>query len=121
MKYIVALAFFLTSTLAFSESMYCEGKEEAVYIQTNGDVLFKGSYAENYTKACNLKGSSSVDTVTCSLWSSYLATAVKDQVPFKTKYTVTADAPNCEGLPAYSYAPVPIYIMLKAPKVSEIN
>lgn len=115
MKYLIALTTLLVPMSAYSTSMYCEGKVAAVYITPSGDVVFKATYANNYTRACNLKGSPEVDTVTCSLWSSYLATAVKDQITLKTKYIVTSEASSCQEIPAYSSAPTPVYVMLKAP------
>ena len=105
---LIFLTLILLSGLA-QASIYCSGKVENVYVANNGDVVFKGKWRNNWTKACNINDS---ETVKCSLWASYLLSAVKNNLDVTIQYS-SANNQTCESLPTYSNAPTPGYIMVR--------
>ncbi|MET1257041.1 hypothetical protein [Aliikangiella maris] len=109
-KLFLALLLFLLSGVA-SASIYCTGKVDNVYVANNGDVVFKAKWRNDWTRACNIKD---VDTVKCSLWASYLLTAVKDNLNITVQYN-SANNQTCASLPTYSNTPTPGYIMVINP------
>ncbi len=94
-----------------AENIYCTGKVANVYIDSSGNVVIFGKWRNDWTRICNTQNS---DTVTCSLWASYVASAVKDNLSIKLQYNVS-DGTTCENLPTYANAPNPGYVMLLNP------
>jgi len=97
---------------AADRNIWCSGKLDGVYVNTYGEVTIKGDWG-TWTQICNTKTPTAVDAVTCSLWASYAATAVKDNLDVMLMYSTSYD---CNTLPAYSAAPTPFYFMLKPTK-----
>lgn len=108
----IFLVFFsLLSLPTLAGELYCNGKVENVYVEPNGNVIIKGAWREHWTRICNTKED---DTVTCSLWASYAATAVKDNLDVTVRYVVS-DGSTCATLPTYGASPKPNYFMLYNP------
>lgn len=108
--FVLALATF-SPYFTYAGELYCTGKVENVYVEPNGNVIIKGSWRDHWTRICNTTGD---DTVTCSLWASYAATAVKDNLNVTVRYMVN-DGSTCTTLPTYSDSPKPSYFMLYNP------
>ncbi len=108
MRYLLLILILGTGS-ALAAPIYCTGKIENVYITSSGDVVIRGKWRNNWTKICNTKNS---DTVTCSLWSSYVAFAVKDDLNVTIQYIVS-DGSTCSTLPTYDSSPSPRYIMIR--------
>ena len=98
--------------LAAEKGIWCDGHLSNVYVNTAGELTIRGSWHPGWTAICNTKNPGSVDVVTCSLWASYAATAVKDKLPVTLHYMSTVY--ECNTLPSYGDSPTPFYFMLKA-------
>jgi len=106
----ILLGFFLLVSLpAFAGNIWCAGKITGVYVGANGDVIINGDWRNGWTRVCNVK-TGSVDTVTCSLWSSYAASAVQNNLNVRLMYTGDF---QCNNIPTYASAPAPQYLMLE--------
>ena len=109
MKFLSFVIIMLVS--AFASADYCSGKVLGVYISHDADVIIKGSWRGDWTRICNLKSSSSVDVVTCSLWASYAANALQNKTDVTLLYN-DGGATACATLPTYQSTPTPYYFML---------
>lgn len=101
----------MVSTQLSAAPLYCNGKIENTYIEKNGNVHIKGAWRGHWTRICNTKQS---DTVTCSLWTSYVVAAVKNNLDVTVNYQVN-DGSTCATINTYANAPEPNYIMLHNP------
>ncbi len=108
---ILTLLLTSTSALSFASVVYCSGKIENSYVELNGNVIIKGKWRNDWTKLCNTKED---DSIACSLWASYAATAVKDNLDVTVQYVIE-DGSTCETLPTYSDSPTPNYLMIYNP------
>jgi hypothetical protein len=99
------------SSLASATPLYCSGKIENTFIEANGNIHIKGSWRETWTKICN---TTDKETITCSLWASYVASAVQNNLNVTVNYQVT-DGSTCQTLATYANAPKPNYIMIHNP------
>ncbi|WP_299020022.1 hypothetical protein [uncultured Photobacterium sp.] len=111
MKYFMFFLLLSVSSVANATNLYCAGKIKNVYIDQEGSVNIKGEWHNSWTRICNTKGE---DTVTCSLWASYAATAVKNNLNVTVHYQVE-DGSTCASLPTYYKAPKPHYFMIHNP------
>ena len=93
--------FCLLSLPTLAGERYCNGKVENVYVEPNGNVIIKGAWREHWTRIYNTKED---DVGTCSLWASYAATAVKDNLDVTVRYMVS-DGSTCATLPTYGDSP----------------
>ncbi|KZN52387.1 hypothetical protein [Pseudoalteromonas luteoviolacea] len=109
-KVILAAAFLISGSVS-AAPLYCSGKVAGVYIQSNGDVNINGAWRNTWTTICNTNNS---DTVMCSLWASYAATAVKENLKVTVHYNVS-DGSSCSTLPTYGSAPKPSYLLIHNP------
>lgn len=110
---ILFLIFFFSFSLN-AASIYCSGKIKNSYINKEGDVIISGTWHTSWTRVCNTSDS---DVVNCSLWASYVASAVKDNLDVIVSYSAN-NGETCSNLPTYNSAPQPIYIMIKNPTYS---
>jgi hypothetical protein len=109
MKIIFSLVMILASSMSFAVTIYCSGKIKNVFIESDGNVHVMGSWAtDRYAKICNLNDS---DVVTCSMWTSVISTAVKENLDVIINYKNSEY--TCDTLPEYAAAPKPSYIMLR--------
>lgn len=105
---ILALAIGISFATS-AQSYWCIGKINGVYITRSGNVVINGSWRNDWTEICNLNNGV-VNTVVCSLWASYAATANQNNLNVQLMYsTGTAD---CSNIPTYGNAPVPQYFRL---------
>ena len=111
MKYGILFILLWSSFNAYS-TLYCSGKVDDIYIDASGDVVIKGAWRNNWTKICNLKNA---DVVTCSMWTSLLTNAVKDNLKVNVSYTDGAG--SCSGLATYGATPTPRYVMMYNPAI----
>jgi hypothetical protein len=111
MRIIVILFFLLYSTISHAGPLYCKGKIENTYIEKNGNVHIRGTWRNHWTKICN---TNDPDTVTCSLWASYVVSAVKGNLDVTVNYQVS-DGSTCATIQTYNNSPKPNYIMLHNP------
>jgi len=111
MKNIVLILMLFVAGTANATPLYCAGKIASVYIDANGNVNIKGTWRNSWTTICNTKDD---DTVTCSLWASYAASAVKNNLSVTVNYHVS-DGSSCATLPKYGNAPKPAYVMIHNP------
>ena len=108
MKYFLLVSMTLFSSMSFSASIYCTGKIKNMFIESNGNVQIMGDWApDRWAKVCNLNDE---DVVTCSMWSSVISTATKDNLNVVVNYTNTEH--TCSTLPTYQSAPKPNYVMI---------
>jgi hypothetical protein len=99
----------LVASISFAQDIYCAGKVKNIFITTGGNVHVMGDWAtDRWAKICNLNDA---DVVTCSMWTSLISTAAKDDLNVIINYKNTAH--TCNTLPKYDEAPKPSYIMLK--------
>lgn len=99
----------LSSMNVMAGNIWCAGKLSGVYVAASGDVIINGDWRNEWTRICNVK-SGEVDTVTCSLWSSYAASSVQNDI--KVRFMYSGDF-QCNNIPTYASAPAPIYFMLE--------
>ena len=111
MKIGIAILLLVTSFSSFS-TLYCSGKVDDIYISDTGDVVIRGLWRNNWTKICNLKDA---DVVTCSLWTSLLSNAVKENLKVNVSYNNSAG--SCSSLATYGGTPKPRYVMLYNPAI----
>lgn len=111
MKKIFLSILIFVPFFSHSASIYCSGKIENSYIDGSGNVTIKGTWRKNWTRICNTSDS---DVVNCSLWASYVATAVKDNLSVIVSYSAN-NGETCSSLPTYNSAPKPVYLMIKNP------
>jgi hypothetical protein len=107
-KHIAISLAALISMPVMAGNIWCGGNLTGVYVTSSADVIIKGDWRNDWTKICNLK-SDSIDTVTCSLWSSYAASALQNDTKMTLMYSGDF---QCDNIPTYGAAPSPIYIML---------
>lgn len=107
MKNLLLMIAVVASAGANAESIYCEGKIDNSYITNGGDVVIRGDWRDHWTKVCNVNDS---DVVKCSLWTSYVTSAVQNNLKVTVSYSNTGY--TCSNLPTYTSAPVPAYIMI---------
>ena len=91
-----------------AKTIYCTGKVKNSYIEANGSVNIAGTWHNSWQRICNANGA---DTVNCSLWTSYIATAIQNNLDVTIQYKVASDV-ACNSLPTYASAPKPNYIMV---------
>jgi len=104
---IVGLLFSSTSLA----SIYCGGKINNSYISKDGNLIIRGDWRNDYTRLCNLKGSvGGVDSITCSMWASYVATSISSGKKVLLSYP--DNSLTCSTLPTYTSSPTPNYFML---------
>ena len=103
------------TTAAQSDALYCAGKIAQVIIYGDGNLMVQNTWRSDWTVLCNLKGTPSVDSVTCSHWSSLSSMAFKEGTQIGVYYSVPAGT-TCANLPTYANAPVPVYLRLVSPK-----
>lgn len=113
MKVIGLLSLLLVASPVMAGNIWCTGKLANVYISRYGDVTILGEWHPSWTTICNIKTGAGADIPTCTLWASYAAMAVKEQLPVKLMYAGTNY--QCATLPGYNNAPAPEYLMLLAP------
>lgn len=101
----------LMSTSCLADTYWCAGKLNGVYVTDGGDVVINGAWRSDWTRVCNLNSSDSSDTVTCSVWYSLAATAVKEQVTVQMMIALPSGQ-NCATISTYNSAPRPYYMML---------
>ncbi len=94
-----------------ADPLYCNGKIVNTYIDATGSVNIKGTWANVWRKICN---ANDPEVVTCSLWTSYVASAVQNNQDVTVKYFADSGI-TCETLPTYNNAPKPSYIMVHNP------
>ncbi|BAN46031.1 hypothetical protein [Metapseudomonas resinovorans] len=115
MRTLSFIALMALSTIAQSAALYCPGKLAQVIVYGNGNLMILSTWRSDWTVLCNLKGTPSVDSVTCSHWSSLAAMAFKEGSQVGAYYDVPAGT-TCANLPTYARAPVPVYFRLITPK-----
>lgn len=108
MKYLMAVVLMMFSTVSMAQEIYCEGKIKATYIDANGNVYINGVWRNDWTKICN---TNDPDVVMCSLWTSYVATAVQNQLTATLQYSASSGM-TCQNIPTYGSAPKPNYVMI---------
>ena len=113
MRKYLAMAFVAFTSLNVSAgNIWCTGKISNIYIDASKNVLIKGSWRNQYTRICKTDGSTSIDTVTCSLWVSLATTSMTHDKDVTLMYSDKDGAYTCANLPEYIYAPTPAYLML---------
>ncbi|MGQ7816219.1 hypothetical protein [Metapseudomonas furukawaii] len=112
LSFIVLIAL---STTVQSAALFCPGKVVQVIIYGNGNLMIQSTWRSDWTVLCNLKGNPSIDSVTCSHWSSLATMAFKEGSQIGVYYNVPAGT-TCANLPTYANAPVPVYLRLVSPK-----
>ncbi|HDM8223175.1 hypothetical protein [Vibrio campbellii] len=111
MKNLLFVILFLP-TLSHAGNIYCKGKIKNVYVEENGNVNIMGAWREHWTRLCNTND----DTVVCSLWASYAANAVKDNLNVTIMYNAN-NGVTCNTLPTYADSPPPRYFMVHNPAI----
>jgi len=111
-RIFVTVLFLVFGGSAIGGQIWCEGKIDNSYISSDGDVLIKGKWRSHYTKICNTKDQ---DVVTCSLWASYVTSAVQNNLKATLYYNLVDDTITCANLPTYLDSPRPRYIMIHNP------
>ncbi|KZN32362.1 hypothetical protein N474_11345 [Pseudoalteromonas luteoviolacea CPMOR-2] len=109
---ILTLALLATGNVV-AQPIYCSGKISSVYIQSDGNVNINGTWRNSWTSICNTKGS---DPITCSLWASYAASAVQNNLKVTVSYNLPAGS-SCASLETYGNAPKPTYFMIHNPSM----
>lgn len=104
---LIFVMFFSMDTFA---DLYCGGKVLGVYVSATSDVIIKGDWKNDWTRICNLKSDPTVDVVTCSLWASYAASALQNNISVLLLYPTGVS--QCTSIPTYNAAPTPYYFML---------
>ncbi|MDH4871670.1 hypothetical protein [Pseudomonas sp. BN515] len=112
LSFIVLMAL---SAAAQSDALYCAGKIAQAIVYGNGNLMVLSTWRSDWTVLCNLKGTPSIDSVTCSHWSSLTSMAFKDGATLGLYYNVPTGT-TCANLPTYAKAPVPVYLRLVSPK-----
>lgn len=109
---ILILLLLLVPNAAKAITLYCKGEVRQSYINSGGDLIVNGTWRDGYTRLCNLKGTAnSIDTVTCSLWASYVAAGMTNKKKILVSYTSNS-GDTCATLATYNDAPRVSYIML---------
>lgn len=113
---MIKLMFFLILTVLLAgtvkaNNIYCSGKIKRVHVSSNGAVFINPSWRSDYLKICNLNDQSP-GTVTCSMWASYAAKAVENQMDV-THSLVVPEGTTCQNIPTYGSTPKTNYLMLK--------
>ncbi|MDR6985123.1 hypothetical protein J2X32_003780 [Rheinheimera pacifica] len=109
MRLLLILCSFFIAAFTVDASVWCSGKIKGVYITSGGDVVINGSWRNNWTRICNLNAGD-VNTVTCSMWASYAATATKENIDVTLNYNNGVS--SCSAIDTYENAPTPYYLML---------
>lgn len=113
-KIVVLPLFFIVCIFSrFSDAgTWCDGSLRGVYVNALGSVVVKGSWREDWTTICNLKGAfGGIDATTCAVWSGLAAKATEKSAPVTIMYS---ESLSCNVLQTYDAAPAPFYFMLKA-------
>lgn len=113
-RLLVSASFFISSVLlssfASAGNLWCLGQLSGSYITSSGQLVINGSWRKDWTTVCDTRGVRGVDTVVCSLWASYAATAIKEGLNVRIMYSNPSF--TCETVPTYNNAPAPAYVML---------
>lgn len=108
----IMLCSVLISETAFASGIWCTGKVTNAYIDSDKNVILKGSWRNEYTRICSTDGSNGVDTITCSLWFSIITTSMVHDKEVILMYSDQNSTLNCSNIPTYSSSPRPDYVML---------
>ena len=109
----ILLALLLLPLPSYAVSLYCTGGATKTYTTSGGNVYVYGTWRDQYARLCNLNGTvNSIGSITCSMWASYIATAVKDNKQVTVSFNAN-DGDTCANLPTYDSAPKVRYVMLR--------
>ncbi len=102
------LAYLLPASAA---DIFCNGTVSAVYVSSDGSVVFSGSYRNDYTQACNVHGIwQGITSETCFTWYSALLAAKVHGKQVVVQYSTPSY--TCATLPTYAFALMPNYAMV---------
>lgn len=111
---ILVAAFFALalSSQAHATSASCSGKLTGAYTISNGGVVIRGVWLNNWTQICNLEREwKGISPQICWAWFSQANTAVAEGKSVQVYYPPGTNM-TCDQLPTYGSAPAPHYIML---------
>lgn len=93
--------------------LYCTGEIKRTYVTNTGDLFIYSSWRNNYSRLCNLKGTvNNIDSITCSMWGSYVTTALKDKKKVTVRFNEDSGL-TCSTIQTYNDAPAVVYVMLR--------
>jgi len=117
-KLLIALLITVASSKAvYGANLYCVGEITNLYVTSSGNLNVRGTWRNNYTRICNLKGTvNDIDALTCSVWSSYFTAAINNKKQVRVKYLPAAGV-TCATLATYNDAPKVNYVMLESEDV----
>ena len=88
----------------------CTGTVSRSYVQNNGAVVFRSSWAPDYTQICNIKETwKGITPDVCLTWVAKIDAAVSLSLSVTVRYDGDL---TCGTLPIYSGTPSPKYVML---------
>ncbi|TDF38327.1 hypothetical protein EYS14_11630 [Alteromonadaceae bacterium M269] len=103
------IGFIALSSSVSAKTIYCVGKVENSFIEANGNVHVAGTWHGSWQRICNTNDQ---DAVRCSLWTSYIVTAIQNNLDVTIQYQGVSNETSCSSLPTYASAPQPNYIMV---------
>lgn len=113
MKILSTFILTLISQIAAAQNLWCAGTITGVYINSNKEVIVNGSWRSEWTRICRTDGSiGDIDTVTCSLWTSLITSAINNNKKMTFHYNELPEGTICDTLPTYGDAPTPSYVMI---------
>lgn len=110
-RYIALLAVLGAPVSAAAGSNWCEGVTNNTYLSHNGVLYINGSWRNQHTAICSIKGDRlGVTPEVCKGW---LSAAIAAKLSQNTVVVHYEDVPSCAEVPQYGAAPRPTYLMLR--------
>lgn len=109
-KKTLVLALLVICTMASAQTQWCSGKVSALFVSSDGGLLFNAEFRGSYIQVCNVNAEwKGVSQATCLNWAALLRSAVSRKANTVIYY------PNlsaCTSIETYGAAVAPGYVML---------
>lgn len=115
MKKLISFVFVSWALLMSSQAWataYCQGYITNTLTESDGDVLIRSSWRDDWATICNLDQTrQGISPSTCFGWFSSVSSSITENKQVVLSYS-GLDQSACATMPTYSNAPVPAYVML---------
>lgn len=108
--FVLSLFFTLCSSGVSAAPEWCYGTIKRAYLTSDGSLIIRGSWANDYTQICNLNAAwKGVSVGTCKGW---LSLAMAAKLSSSNVIVYYLNISSCDAIPHYGLAPSPNYLML---------
>jgi hypothetical protein len=114
-RFVAAIVCAAFSSVSVAATQWCQGTITHAWVASDGSFYVLPSWRGDHIRLCSVKttlsdaGVSALDPATCKSWVAITLQAIAGN---KSTIITYADAPACNAMPHYHWAPLPWYVMI---------